>query len=426
MAGYWTVGLPPPREKSPTGIMSGPPASRMHIALVNHHVGGKAGGGGGVRLMLELGTGLVRRGHRVTVACHDFLAGSEFSYAADKLEIRSVRRGAFELPAGNRALARRFWLDMPKVAKLVPPDADVVNAHDWLALRPGRIAAGRLSIPLVWTRNNESLWERAIVPHMSITGERSLPRRAVQAAMTWPDLLDARRASAIAVLSAQQVEMVRRSYRKDALLVPVGPPEHFFDPPDRAAARARLGVAEDIFLVVGMGTLVEHRHFEDLIEATSLLADDPHLHTLIAGSDHEDPAYADRLAAQIASQDLTARVTLPRASLSDTELKDTYAAADVFVILSQRYAWGLAPLEALASGTPVILTPGAGVYDILAGRPGVQVVEPRDPQAIARAIRSWRGGDGRVGLGETRTWLREEYALDRYVERMEQVYADVL
>jgi glycosyltransferase involved in cell wall biosynthesis len=398
----------------------------MHIALVHHHVGGKAGGGGGVRLMLELGTGLVRRGHRVTVACHDFLPGSEFSYASDQLEIRSVRRGISELPAGNRALARRYWLELPKVARLVPPDADVVNAHEWLALRPGRIAARRLSIPLVWTRNDESPWEALLAPEQSITGERPLPVRAAQAMLTWPDALDARHASAIAVLSAQQVEMVRRSYHKDALVVPVGPPAHFFDPPDRAAARARLGIGDDIFLVVGAGTLVEHRQFEDLVEAMSLLADDPLLHALIAGSDHEDPAYADRLAVQITAYDLTARVTMPRRSLSDAELKDTYAAADVFVILSQRYAWGLAPLEALASGTPVILTPGAGVYDILAGRPGVQAVPARDPRAIADAIRRWRSGDGRQGLESTRAWLREEYALDSYVARMEQIYTDVV
>lgn len=398
----------------------------MHVALVNHHVGGKAGGGGGVRLMLELGTGLARRGHRVTVACHDFLAGSEFSYAADQLEIRSVRRGSFELPPDNRALARRFWLDMPKVARLIPPEANVVNAHDWLALRPGRIAAGRRSVPLVWTRNNESLWERAIVPRMTITGERSLPRRAVQAALTWPDLLDARRARAIVVLSAQQAEMVRRSYHRDALVVPVGPPAHFFDPPGRAAARSRLGIPDDVFLLVGAGTLVEHRRFEDLVEAMSLLADDPHLHALIAGSDHEDPAYADRLAAQIGVREQTSRVTLPRTSLSDAELKDTYAAADIFVILSERYAWGLAPLEALASGTPVILTPGAGVYDILAGRPGVQVVPTGDPRAIADAIRRWRSGEGREGIESTRGWLQEEYAFDSYVARMEQIYVDVI
>jgi glycosyltransferase involved in cell wall biosynthesis len=398
----------------------------MYIALVNDHVGGKAGGGGGVRLMLELGAGLVRRGHRVTVACHDFLAGSEFSYAAEQLEIRSVRRGPFDLPAGNAALARRFWLDMPKVARLIPPEANVVNAHDWLGLRPGRIAAGRLSVPLVWTRNNESLWERAIVPQMTITGSRSLPRRAMQAALTWPDLLDARRANVITVLSAQQVEMVHRSYRKDALVVPVGAPAHFFDPPDRSAARGRLGIPDDDFLIVGMGTLVEHRQFEDLVEAMSLLTDDPNIHALIAGSDHEDAAYADRLAAQITARELTGCVTLSRTSLSDAELKDTYAAADAFVILSERYAWGLAPLEALASGTPVILTPGAGVYEILAGRPGVQVVPTRDPRALADAIRLWRSGDGREGIETTRTWLREEYALDSYVARMEQIYADVV
>jgi D-inositol-3-phosphate glycosyltransferase len=157
----------------------------------------------------------------------------------------------------------------------------------------------------------------------------------------------------------------------------------------------------------------------------SLLRDDPHLHALLAGSDHEDPAYADRLVAQIGARELAGRVTLPRASLSDTELKDTYVAADVFVILTERYAWGLAPLEALASGTPVILTPGAGVHDILAGRPGVHVLPAPEPRAIADAIRHWRSGEGREGLQSTRAWLREEYAFDRYVTRMEQIYADV-
>jgi glycosyltransferase involved in cell wall biosynthesis len=398
----------------------------MHIALVHHHVGGKAGGGGGVRVMLELGIGLVNRGHRVTIACHDYLPSSEFSYAADHLEIRSVRHGISELPVGNVAFARRFWLEMPKVARLVPPDADVVNAHEWLALRPGRIAAQRLSIPLVWSRNDESPWERVIVPEHTIFGDPRLSRRALRAGLHWRDLLDARRASAITVLSAQQVEMVNRSYRKDALIVPVGPPGHFFDAPERAAARARLGVPDDVFLVVASGILIEHRRFEDLVDAIALLGDDPSIHALITGSDHVDPAYGARLATQIAARGLTDRVRLQRRSLSEAELKDTYAAADVFVISSQRYAWGLAPLEAIASGTPVILTPGAGVHDILAGRPGVQVVPAQDPRATADAIRRWRSGAGRDGLETTRAWLRDEYALERYVERMEQIYADVV
>ena len=330
------------------------------------------------------------------------------------------------MPAGDVALARHFWLDMPKVARLVPADADVVNAHEWLALRPGRIAAGRIAAPLVWTRNDESLWERAIVPKQTITGERSPLRRVLQGALTWPDLLDARRASAIAVLSAQQVEMVRRSYRRDALLAPVGPPEHFFEPPERAAARARLGIADDVFLVVGSGILVEHRRFEDLIEAIALLLRrslDPRPDR---GSDHVDPAYADRLAAQIAARGLGARVTLPRRSLSDAELKDTYAAADVFVDPQPALRVGARAARGDRLGDAVILTPGAGVYDILAGRAGVQAVPAQDPHATAEAIRRWRRARAARASSRRARGCATEYALDSYVQRMEQIYADVV
>ncbi len=394
----------------------------MHVALLHHHVGGKAGGGGGVRLMLELGIGLAGRGHRVTVACHDYLPDSEFAYASERLEIRAVRHGVSEVPAGSRALARRYWIDMPKVARLVPGDADVINAHEWLALRPGRIAAARTRAPLVWTRNDETPWERTVVPERTISGDPRLSRRIVRAAFTWPDLRDARRAAAIVVLSDGQAEMVRRSYRRPATVVPVGAPAQFFDPPPLDAARGRLGIPTDAFLVLASGILVEHRRFEVLVAAMAELADDPAIRTLILGSDHVDPAYAERLERSITDAGLGERVSLPRRPMSDDEMRDAYVAANAFVILSQRYAWGLAPLEALASGTPVILTPGAGVYDVLAGRPGVEVVPADNPAATAAAIRKLRAGVGSDRLETTRSWLKQELSIDAYVRRMEEIY----
>ncbi len=90
--GYWTVGVPPPREASPGGAGEDRRLSQMHIALVHHHVGGKAGGGGGVRLMLELGAGLVRPGHRVTIACHDFVSEQRVRLRA-QIDSRSGRSG---------------------------------------------------------------------------------------------------------------------------------------------------------------------------------------------------------------------------------------------------------------------------------------------------------------------------------------------
>ncbi len=398
----------------------------MHVGLIHDHVGGKAGGGGGVRLMLELAAGLIKRGHRVTIACHDHVPTDESPAVSDGLEIRAVRDGAGYGSGGRAALALRYWRDMPKVAGLVPTDVDVINAHEWPALRPGRIASGHSSAPLVWTRNDEAPWERAIVPRLTIHGSPNPGRRLVQAAFCWPDLLDARRTQSIVVLSEPQVEMVRRSYGRRAEVVGIGPPRQFFDPPERAAARARLGIAPDAFLVLGSGILVTHRRFEALIEAIAVLRDDTAVQLLIVGSDHVDPAYADRLAAMIGELGLTDRVKLPRRSISDAEIKDAYAAADVFVILSRRYAWGLAPLEAIASGTPVIISDTVGVHDVLVGRPGVQVVPGGDGPGTAAAIRRWRNGAGRDELEPTRTWLREEYTIDRYVARMEEIYAEAM
>lgn len=394
----------------------------MKIVLINHHVGGQSGGGGGVRLMLELGQGLARRGHHVTVAVHDYLPGGEFDYATTGLEIRSVRTGAVEWSTGRTGVARSYWLDMPKVARLVPNDVDVINSHDWLGLRPGRIAARRLGAPFVWTRNDETPWERGVVPEDTIYGDTRFTRRALHLVASWPDLRDARRTDQIVVLSQRQTAIVGRSYGMGSVVVPMGPPPQFFDPPDRGQARERLGIPAAAFQVVAFGMLVSHRRFEHLIEAMALLRDDPSVHALIGGSDHADPAYADHLEARIAELGLADRVTLPRRTLSDKEMKDMYAAADVFTILNKRYAWGLAPLEALASGTPTLVCDGAQVADVLAGRPGVAVEPMEDPAATAAAIRRWRRGEGRVGIEDTRRWLREELSIDVYVTRMEAVY----
>jgi len=392
---------------------------------VHAHVGGKAGGGGGVRLMVELARGLERLGHSVTIACHDYEAGSEFAESADALDIRAVRTG----PAGplttRRAFMRSYLREMRSVAALVPDDAEIVNAHESPGLHAGRLAADRLGVPFVWTRNDETIFERAAVPDQAIVSDSRSLARVARAAAGIPEYRDARRANRIVVLSTGQARMVERSYRRDAVVVPMGPPEHFYEPPPRDEARAGFGVAPDRFLCVGAGILYPHRRLEDLIEAAAIV-DSPRLQVLIVGSDHGDPAYADRLERLIADRGLGARVSLPRRNVSDEELQAAYTAADVFVFPNQRQTWGLAPLEALASGSPVIVSTGAGVHEVLSGRPGVISIPPEDPPAIADALRRAMAGDARSAVAETRDWLRRELSSESYARRMEDVYRELL
>jgi glycosyltransferase involved in cell wall biosynthesis len=393
----------------------------VKVALVHNAVGGRAGGGGGVRQMLGLGRGLLAAGHEVVVVCHDYEPTSDFSQS-DGFEVRAVQTGGVAPVVGPRAQVERVWRGMAAVAKLIPADVDAINAHEWPALRAGALGAKRTGARFAWTRNDESYFERAVIPDATTIAPPRARTRLLLGAIGAADLPDARRADDIVVLDTRNAEMVRRAYRRDAVIVRSGPADWFHDPPPRAEARARLGIADGTWLVAGVGILMAHRRFEDLIEATAELRDDAGVKALIVGDDRHDVDYADRLTQLIADRGLEERVTLPRRSVTDDELRDVYAAADAFVFPNRRQTWGLAPLEALAAGTPVVVSRGAGVHEVLEGRPGVEVVPAEQPAEIAAALRRLRSLD-RAVTAPTREWIREEFNDRRYAERMAEILA---
>jgi glycosyltransferase involved in cell wall biosynthesis len=400
----------------------------VKVALVHDHVGGRAGGGGGVRLTLELGLALQDLGHRVTVATHDYDPDTALGDAAGRLDIRAVQRGPVVPPVTRPQLVRRQWRGMSQVARLVPDDVDIVNAHEWPASRAARLAARRLRVPWVWTRNDDTAWERGLVPEATLFDKPSPAGRAARLLAGLPDVLDARSAARIVVLDTRNAEAVRRAYRRRAEILRCGPPDEFFDPPPRDAARGRLGVGGGTFLAVAVGVLFPHRRFEDLIEAAARLPGELPLEVRIIGSDQQDPAYADALERELAEArgGAAARVRLQRRGVPQDELRDLYAGADVTVFPNRRQAYGLAPLESLASGTPVILSSGIGVSEVLAGRDGVLMVPPESPGALADALRTAMDQPLREGAARTREWIRAELSNRRYAERMAAIYEEAL
>jgi D-inositol-3-phosphate glycosyltransferase len=303
---------------------------------------------------------------------------------------------------------------------------DVVNAHEWPALHAGRLAARKAEVPFVWTRNDETMWERGLIPDETIVGPLRLRGRVAHLVLSLTDFLDARRAARIVVLDSRNARMVRRAYGREAAVIRSGPAGHFFDAPGRGEARRRLGLDPDEFLVLGMAILYPHRRFEDLIEASALMDGQVPVRTLIVGSDHGDPGYADRLERMIEERGLGSSVRLTRSGVTDEELQLHYAAADVFVFPNQRQTWGLAPLEALAARTPAVVSRGAGVHEVLEGRPGVVVVPPKDPSALATALAGVRDRGAPPELEETRAWIRAELGSRRYAEQLAALFAELV
>ena len=101
-----------------------------------------------------------------------------------------------------------------------------------------------------------------------------------------------------------------------------------------------------------------------------------------------------------------------------------YAAIDVFVSPSHSESFGLAILEAMIRGTPVVATATEGAAELLG--PDAALVPISDPVALATAVREMLADNERVARGESlRQRAAEKFSLDRMLEATERVYAEI-
>jgi teichuronic acid biosynthesis glycosyltransferase TuaC len=148
-----------------------------------------------------------------------------------------------------------------------------------------------------------------------------------------------------------------------------------FMPVDRAAGKVALGLGGP--LVVSVGALIPRKGHDLVIEA---VADLPFVSLLIAGEGPERGV----LQSQINRLGVSGRVRL-LGSVPHDELPALIAAADVMALASSSEGLANAWIEALACGTPVVITNAGGAREVLTGGDAGRIVA-RDAAAVAKGI----------------------------------------
>ncbi|MEO6444325.1 MAG: glycosyltransferase family 4 protein [Gemmatimonadaceae bacterium] len=171
-------------------------------------------------------------------------------------------------------------------------------------------------------------------------------------------------------------------------------PAHFSPARDRGALRRRLGIL-DAPLLLTVARLVPHKGQDVVIQALAAMSDTrPDVRYLVVGEGHD----RQRLE-QLAQAAGVADRLIFAGPMSDDEVAEAYATADVYVGLSRVdnginvEGFGISFVEASASGTPSIAGDSGGVRSAV--RDGItgMVVPPTDTGAVVAALARLLGDD---------------------------------
>jgi len=393
----------------------------MKIAMVSEHasplavLGGVDAGGQNVHVA-ALATTLGRRGDEVVVHTRrdDGELPRRVALAAG-VEVDHVDAGPpWDVPKDDllrymddfAEQLRRQWAEDPP---------HVVHSHFWMSGLAALSAARDLGIPVVHTFHALGVVKRRhqgakdTSPPQRIELERAIARNVDRVVATCTD---------------EVFELVRMDAdRRRVTVVPCGVDVGCFTP-DGAVEPRR----PDRHRLVVACRLVERKGVGNAITALASLPD-AELH--VAGGPDAGALASDaevrRLRALAAELGVGDRLVL-RGRVGREGMPALLRSADAVVCVPWYEPFGIVPLEAMACGVPVVASAVGGQIDsVVDGVTGVHV-PPRDPAALARALRVLLDHPERraeLGAAGARR-ARERFAHERVAAATREVYGEVV
>ena len=192
--------------------------------------------------------------------------------------------------------------------------------------------------------------------------------------------------------------------------------------PERGEFRTKYGLDANQKIILFLGRIHRIKGLDLLIKVFSDLAkflDDVKL--VIAGP---DDGYLTSLKKLVADSEISEKVLFTGPLYGQEKLK-AYVDADVYILPSFYETFPMTLLEAMACGTPVIVTDRCGIADVINGQAGLVV--PYDKDQLRDALLHMLSDDQmRLRFGEKgKLLVREKFNWEKIAEQVEGVYRGV-
>ena len=253
---------------------------------------------------------------------------------------------------------------------------DLIHSHYWLS---GVVA---IELSRLWDSPHFATFHTlARTKQRARAGERESDLRA-RAEQHIIDLADT-----IVVSTHVEKEDIVRLYQVNCTPIEVIPPgvdTNLFRPSDTGMSRQKLNLP-DRRTILYVGRIEPLKGLDILLRAVALLSEGPGANLLIVGGSPERDAELERLNTLADDLDISDIVTFT-GSVDQEQLPNFYNAADVFVLPSWYESFGLAALEAMSCGTPVVVSRVGGLTTFVEHGKTGYMVPWRCPEAFARNL----------------------------------------
>jgi glycosyltransferase involved in cell wall biosynthesis len=295
-------------------------------------------------------------------------------------------------------------------------DPEMVISHDWLTAVAGHHLSKRWQIPHLWTVHDTVYGKR----FGKITGTEDRVARDIE-------LWAARSADRILANSVEIVQEIQTVYgapkdRVELLHPGIDPNwcEEVGTESRRRALRSMMAEPHELLMTFA-GRLDLEKGIDTLLSAFAILKQRvPDARLAIVGKGVLQPVIEDH-ARKLRIED---SVILP-GYLEGQVLRSLYRVSDIHVCPSHYEPFGLVALEAMAAGTPVIVSDTGGLRDLVPDSTVGRKVPPRNPQALADALEELAGDSGlRRRLGTAgQEYARRTFAWPVLAARAAELYS---
>jgi mannosylfructose-phosphate synthase len=356
---------------------------------------GKPDTGGQVVYVLELSKSLARLGYQVDILTRRFENQPREEQPGERVRILRFPSGGNEfIPKETLCEHIPEWVE--NAWRFIEPKKmrhAFINSHYWDAGLAGQALANRMGIPHVHTPHSIGSWKRENMDGDPDELERKYNfKKRIREEKVIYDECDA----LIATTPLQREILERDEYDvpPDKIYsVSPGYDDTRFFPISRAS---RLALKQEYGyegrIVLALGRMARNKGYDLLLRAMPFVCARLKEARLLLAIGSTEPTRQEReqiKELKVLAKELgIARKVIFHDWIPDEELPDYYRIADVFALSSRYEPFGMTAVEAMACGTPTVVTTEGGLWQQVAWGLEALYANPFDPEEFGYALYS--------------------------------------